>query len=273
MRQASSPLSLALDALRLDLNGWQLFEGSYAVTVQVPAILTNEHYAGIPIRDLLVPPCRGSVSDLATGFTNLARWKLGISKDVGIPKSIQPFVDGSLARYVIWAGGHREVDLDVDIEAGRALVLGEYTFGLADGMAICESDDYVVEFPTTDLTEGRTFRCRETGFVALYRRAKELENMGAMQALSAIRGSRSHPWRRIAPWVWVPQIKPDENRVSEIVTTSSNPAAELFIYLVPEFCSRTFFEQCIYPLNAWKVNPDQEFRRHLWNKCANLFFT
>lgn len=267
MRQRKVVASV-LGKLKLELDGWPQPTSTTRLSFTPPSVLTEETYAGHRLRDVLVPSTRFSLLDMAMGFD-----KLIIDGDHGLKLSPLEafFFDNNIVNWLVWASAVPGTDLDHSVEEGRVMVLGEYSFGIADGKAY--GLDVIKDFDAdiAKLSEPKRCHTRESGFTALYNHARRRKLTDALRALQTLRAYKCAPWRSMAPWTWSSGVTGVLSTLGEIIYTSEDPIGELYIHLVPAYIDTASFSRRIGdPINR-RTDFDSEARYALWKKLERVF--
>lgn len=257
----------ALQMMQLELSGWAIPRSSKTLRFTPPSLLTNQTYAGVPLRRLALPPSPTDLRDVARVFDALIA---GDEWQHILNPGLNHFIDANPARLLLWAGTGSMCDLHFSLEENRMMVIGEYSFGFADGMAYGASTDqeYVVDLK--QLFEPKEVSTREVGFVALWQRAKRLKKDEALAALAMLRAYKASPWRSIAPWTWSPQVEKDMSKLGEIIYTAYDPIGELYTYIVPKFMADSEFAKKFGDVRNRPLGPDAEYRVQLWRKLSTI---
>lgn len=265
----SRQVAAVMDMLRMDLEGWTIPRATKTITFTPPSLLTDESYAGVPLRYLMLPSGPARLGPVATAFERLVSGGGG-GLGLGLGPGVTSFVGQNPARLLLWASTRRDADLDMDLDEGRMMVIGEETFGFADGKAYVPSGALDYEVDLVKLFEPEPYSTREVGFAALWKRAKRLNRHDARVALEAIRAYKPTPWRSIASWTWTKNVDTDLSMLGEIIYTSSDPIGEIYTHLVPNILSRKEFSNKIAPLEGRPLDPNSEARVKLWRQVAKL---
>ena len=263
MRRKPAEVTQALKQLEIDLMGWRWPKSTTPVLVDAPPIINDIQYNGVPVTHILLPVPVADARAVAEGFDALVARHLSGEAN----KSTRHFRD-NLLRYAFWAGHNPNYDLELDVEKGVCMALGEYTFGIAEGVAIGTVGDHPVDVNMSALTEGFQFKCKEAEFSGLYRHARAQGKKEAMAVLAGLRAYSTTQFLRHFPWATKPRTMPPEDAISEAISKTKNPCGELFALLVPEHMSRYAFENMIMKLEDWKMDPPDSFRASLWDRVV-----
>lgn len=264
----TSDVNKALKTLRIDLEGWTYPKGlPKAIRFMPPSLLTNEEYANIKLRNLVVPPGPQSSESLAVAFDNLVlhlRGELEGDPLEGLGASWKLFIGRDLFRLMFLAGLKDGFELEFDAEANRMVVMGEHTYGIDGTKVYGYALNTELEFDLAAASQPREVACRERGFVALYKRAVELQKPEAVRALEMLRAYRSATWYSMARWVKFPQDEVSINALGEVIYTAADPVGELYKRMVPKKLTSSRFEQIFGRLEDRVLEPSQQQRSRLW---------
>lgn len=266
-----TPLQKVSNTLKIQLDGWQEVKGYKRPLVEAPPIITDETYAGVRLTDIILPRVRGTLEDRAQEFNRLVQVPEGQPLETGLPEA---YLMNSLLRYAFWAGHHKEANLRLDLDKGICMVLGAHTFGFADGTVICEDGTFPRAFDRATLTTPIMVKTREEDYNKLMRKAFELGEPSAIRVLAALRGYRSVHISKLLPWATKNARKysgPPSDWLSQIIMQSPNPAAELYLFLVPKYIPKAVFLERVMPIEHWLVDPPDTLRAALWGKIENTF--
>lgn len=258
--------------LKADLEPVQPVRGS-VVRMEVPPLLGEACESTIPYVKAVTPACPLPLRDVAERFDTLTS-----TGRVNLPRRAQRYFVGSdPGRFLFWAANCPEVSaLDVDLDEGRMLIIGEFTFGFADGQLITPRD-VVPHADTSALNNLATVgicRSRDETANALYIKARALGRTDAMRAIAAIHHYTPYRWSVLAPWVREGVAKTGVahsalDKVAGILDASSDPVCEMYFALVPSAMTVEHFDRVFGPIEGRPINPDESFRRRLWQKLSD----
>lgn len=262
----SRQIKAAMETLSRELAGWKIPKSSKEITFTPPSLLTEDTYAGIPLRSLMIPYVPSDPFQPAEIFT-----KMVCGETVSYPLTMKSFINNNPARVLMWAAQSPNTDIDLSLAENRLMVIGEQAFGFADGLAYGLHGGTVYPVNLQDLLEPKPYSTREVGFAALWRRAQKLKLNGAMAALASLRAYRSGTWKSIARWTWGGSDESFLTKLGEVIYTSADPIADLYAYTVPRILTRSGFIKKFGPLEERQVLFDSEGRVALWRNVTKLF--
>lgn len=261
-------ITVVMDRLKIELQGWRVTRWPKAVTFTPPSILTDIVYAGCPIRRLMLPRAPKSIEALAEAFDAM----ISGEPITSLSQTEIDFVQGNPARLLVWASARKGADLEMSVKDNLLMVIAEETFGFADGRAYGRYGDVPYSIQLEGMFAPKPYTTRDSGFLSLRRRAKKLKRPDAIAVLDAIRVTRTSPWRAIAPWVWGDQeASPELTDAGEIIHVSPDPIGDLYSFIVPMRMSKQKFEDRICPLKGRPIDLSPADRAKLWRKIVKVF--
>lgn len=274
----SREMKIVLQALRDTLVGWPLPKTikSRRTRYTCPPLLGDDEFCGVKLRNIMSPTCYIPVGTLNDRFGELVWWinegRPQSHKDYlfsGMTSASKKFIGYSPERFLIWAGNHKDVTLEVG-DNDYLMAACENTFGLAEGQAY--STELSVPFTSFDSTLRSQTRheTRECSFIALLHRAKELGRDDAVAALGALRAHRDTRLDRMAPWVLLQSDPIDYDLIGRVIAEANDPISEIYSLVVPARMTRDDFEKRLGALEARCLNPSQAQRRSLWAKLVRI---
>lgn len=254
----------AITRLRIELQGWRLpSTTNRTVWFQPPPIYQDIRYGGARLKHVVVPTLNIELKTLGRLFDSMM---LGRDWTDGVPSGHRKFINNDPVRLLTWASALEDTTLEVQPDAGVIMLIGEYTFGLADGKIYGLDFTADSSYDVKDLLSVKPASSRDGGFVTLYRRATKLGKQEAKQALEYIRAYKVGEWSNTMPWIWQKSTECDLSFIGELIHTSDDPVSELYIYLVPNFVSSEwFFRYICDPINR-PAGADDQFKLALFKK-------
>lgn len=257
-----------LSKLRMELDGWPRPTATTRLSFTPPSVLTEGTYAGHRLRDLVVPSTRFSLLEMAKSFD---KFIVEGNHELKLSPLEKYYLDNNVVNLLVWASALPGVDLDYSVEEGRVMVLGEYSFGIADGKVYGLNVIKDFDGDIAKLTEPKRCHTRESGFAALYNHARRRKLTEALQALQVLRAYKLAPWRSMAPWTWSAGVTGVLSTLGEIIYTAEDPISELYIRLVPAHMDSASFTRRIGDPTNRSTDLDSEARYNLWKKLENIF--
>lgn len=261
----TAQVAAVMDRLKLELDGWRVPPSARTVTFTPPSLLSEETYAGVPLRTLMLPKAPKNLGPVLTAFEQILA-----GGDPDFPPGVAGFINRNPARLLLWASTRRDADLYLSVEENRLMVIGEETFGFADGLAYTSKEATPYEVRLADLFVPKPYMTREAGFIALWKRAKRLRRPDAQHALEALRAYRTASWRSLARWTWTVKSQVNLSELGEMIYTSHDPVGDLYTHLVPKVVTHAAFDKAIFPVKGRPLDPGKDFRTTLWRKVSSL---
>lgn len=267
----------ASNFLQADLAGWKYPGWSpRAVKVVCPPPLTTEQYKGIDLSRLIIPACISPLPLLQKNFSTLTQWVAEGKPDgvpppklEGVPVRVLTFVNYSLSRFTLWAAQHK--DMRLLLSDSTILSDGVITVGIDDNKVIGAGIDVKMPLSMDGLDEPIEYKCKESVFVGLWRRAEELGLDDAKNALAALKAYSNQNIINTLGWAARKEVTPSvSTRIEKRLANSPDPLTDVYLMLVPIYFGRRFFESRIAPLSSRRLNPDDEYREMLWERLHDI---